>query len=897
MRSLHVAILAVALICAVAMPAAAGQAHDVAEGAGAESKATVVQLPPNLPIQRHYYDPSTGQQRMLAGELSDENLAYSNTPPPEIYLALGIPNVVVADDLMTAAIGGCDITAYEIMVAGMGDGGVPGFTVTFDLYDRCPHGGGEVIPGAGGSVTVDHDGLHAIVIDLSAAPVAGGKTVWLAVSVDSPSAGWVFGTPAEIGFTADVYDFVFVQCAARFGGTAVYAGFHARVWCEPPFETEFPAYLNNNLNGMPWSPGAVQWAMDDIELVVDDCIMTSYEIGAVAAGGGAVTMTAELQSLCGTANTIEGTQGATQFVADGSPMFARVEFPDGVDLGGSDSFWMAYRFNPNASAIVSGEATIGHTDDLIAWADGGGCSFTWFSGTPWAGLAVNVYCLGSTPIGACCELKDGLGTCRETTELICSPDGRERRWLRGATCDDPAAFDPPCGTAACCTPPQGPGGEACFNLTRDECEAIVDDVGNPAAWRPEYFCGDSGQHCVHWPCRYADGACDVPHDTPGCMTSDCCDAVCDIDPYCCEVEWDWNCVRGAIGNYCGGSTPVSYADCWSDEPGYGAIEVGANSTSYLSNEHDQTWGNERFCCHPAGAGNFGYGGIWAKFMATHTTARIDTCGTADDSASDSLLQLMRASDHSNEHAACESLTPIACNDDGDCGDLRAAICAHGLNPGETYYILLASKSSDSTGEHVLTITSPASAPCPDPAAAPTCPAGSINWIDPPDGVVDARQPHAPDDANVLRGIDRLHIEGPIGTAPACWTVCEEGGANGVGQVEPHADCSSTLHLERAMTAGAVTRIVYAGDGTSGAFTAHPGNVDASDATDPADIVSLIDVLNATAYSPWGTYSCDIDHSGVCDPSDIIGLIDLLNGAGSFAPWMAAPLPTATGDCP
>ena len=715
-RSLHVAILAAALACAIAVPAAAGQADEVSEGAGAEveAKAKAVQLVPNLPIQRHYYNPSTGKQRVFGGELSDENLAYSNTPPPEVYLALGLPNTALADDLMIVAIGGCDITAYEVMVAGGGDGNGPGFTATIELYDRCPHGGGEIIPGAGGSITVDNDGLHAIVVDLSDAPVAVSKTIWLAVSCDSGSAGWVLGTPAEIGFTANVYDFVYNHCAARFSGTTLYAGFHARVWCEPPFETEFPAYLNNDLTGQRWGQGAGSWTMDDVELIVDDCILTGYEIGAIGSNGGEVTVTAELRSQCGAAYTIEGTQGAAQFIGDESPVFARVSFPGGFDLSGSDSFWMAFNFTPAAQGILSGRATLGHTGDYFGLADGDGCSIFWWGG-PYAGFAINIYCLGSTPVGACCDLRRPQDErCRETTEFACDPYGRERRWSEGRTCDDPAAFDPPCGMSACCTPPEGPGGEGCFDLTQGECEAIVDDVGDPAAWQPGLFCGDSGHHCVRWPCRYADGACDVPHGTPGCMTAACCDEVCDVDPYCCEVEWDWNCVRGANNNYCGASVPVSYDRCWSNAPGRGAIEVGANSTSYLSNLFAARNYGEKFCCHPDGGGGYGDGGIWAKFTATDSTARVDTCGTVDEDATDSLLQLMRAADHTSEQSACESLTPIACNDDGDCGDGHAVICAGDLVAGETYYILLDSKTSETAGEYVLTVTSPAPPSCPDP---------------------------------------------------------------------------------------------------------------------------------------------------------------------------------------
>ena len=48
--------------------------------------------------------------------------------------------------------------------------------------------------------------------------------------------------------------------------------------------------------------------------------------------------------------------------------------------------------------------------------------------------------------------------------------------------------------------------------------------------------------------------------------------------------------------------------------------------------------------------------------------------------------------------------------------------------------------------------------------------------------------------------------------------------------------------------------------------------------------------------PWGLYSGDLDHSGVIAPADILTLIDLLNGTNGFAEWYGTALPEADG-CP
>ncbi len=42
-------------------------------------------------------------------------------------------------------------------------------------------------------------------------------------------------------------------------------------------------------------------------------------------------------------------------------------------------------------------------------------------------------------------------------------------------------------------------------------------------------------------CANGEGRCDEAKATPGCEDAECCRAVCAIDPFCCETEWDANC--------------------------------------------------------------------------------------------------------------------------------------------------------------------------------------------------------------------------------------------------------------------------------------------------------------------------------------------------------------------
>lgn len=190
--------------------------------------------------------------------------------------------------------------------------------------------------------------------------------------------------------------------------------------------------------------------------------------------------------------------------------------------------------------------------------------------------------------------------------------------------------------------------------------------------------------------------------------------------------------------------------------------------------------------------------------------------------------------------------------------------------------------------------------CPDLCGGAACPAGEINWISPPDGVVDARQPHPPNDAGELQGIDTIVLTGPVNPYATldCWSLVETGdgglGANRITVLNTDSFGRYTLTLARPITPGEATTITYQDDGggqTNGVFISHPGNVNADSQSSPSDILRLIDYINGVATSPWSIYSEDVDHSGLLGPPDILRTIDLLNGAGLFAPWLNTPLPT------
>jgi hypothetical protein len=51
------------------------------------------------------------------------------------------------------------------------------------------------------------------------------------------------------------------------------------------------------------------------------------------------------------------------------------------------------------------------------------------------------------------------------------------------------------------------------------------------------------------------GSCVMPHENVGCADATCCTAVCNVDPFCCDVGWDEYCAGGAVET-CGIPAPM-----------------------------------------------------------------------------------------------------------------------------------------------------------------------------------------------------------------------------------------------------------------------------------------------------------------------------------------------------
>ncbi len=658
-------------------------------------------------------------------------------------------------------------------------------------------------------------------------------------------------------------------------------------------EGEFIAYWNAELNVGACHVGVNKWIADDVELIVDECVMTAMEIG-VRGNAGPFTMDVEIWApLCGLPYVVDGTQRVFEGEGDGEPEVAHFDFPGGVPLP-SETLWVALRPDTSSTGWINAEyPELGHSQDLFAtWNEQEQeCDYYWYGYGPHAAFNVTIWCLGDPPMGACCDMDAGEPYCAETPQIDCL--GPLARWVEGASCDD---FDPPCGTSACCMPD-----DVCENVTEQECLAIEDPDGCPAEWQRGSFCDQAGQHCILWSCRCAEGPCNIQHSdySPGCEDPECCDEVCRRDPFCCDYWWDSVCADRAEmyctlpppNDYCVDAIALEQVD---ENPDPNVISLEESNQRATLSPSDPG-----FCCHPAGPGGHGLSTIWFTFDALDTSARIDTCTTTGGSGagSDSLLEVYAVGDPSTPEAACDSLIPLACNDDAEgcwTNGTNSRVHVFGLTIGETYYIQLASKTAANDGPYRLRITFPSPG---DPAG---CPDSLILWLDPPDGVVDARQPHAVNNPSELQGIDAIRVLHTTGSHDGCWSLCESdttAAPNAIAGVTRHTDCTSTIRLDRPMTPGAVTTISYNQGTDTARFTSHPGNVDGDATAAPADLLAMIDYLNGARSLPWGVYSCDLDRDGECQPPDILRLIDLMNGAGGFAPWLYTPLPVDDSPCP
>lgn len=170
-----------------------------------------------------------------------------------------------------------------------------------------------------------------------------------------------------------------------------------------------------------------------------------------------------------------------------------------------------------------------------------------------------------------------------------------------------------------------------------------------------------------------------------------------------------------------------------------------------------------------------------------------------------------------------------------------------------------------------------------------CPAGVVEFLDPPPGVVDARQAHPDDGSTATYGIDSVLVRAPEGSVE-CWSLCDTAVSPmdqlRISQIERLGGDQYLIKLARPMTPGMQARITYTDlydQRATAEFTFRPGDVNADGATTPADVMTLINVLNGQQSAPWGVLSTDIDRSGTTDYADVARLIEIVQQGSQSGP--------------
>jgi hypothetical protein len=228
---------------------------------------------------------------------------------------------------------------------------------------------------------------------------------------------------------------------------------------------------------------------------------------------------------------------------------------------------------------------------------------------------------GNPNAGDCCQANGGLG-CNDVVccETVCAADPFccEVAWdglCQGeafSLCPELCNFDKVCpGEGDCCTANGGLGcnDEACCNtvcsLDPFCCQVSWDGIcANEALVNCNGLCGEICGNPNAGSCCFASGGL-------GCNDVECCELVCAVDPFCCEVAWDSVCAGEAI-SMCPGCK--GFDPCANPDAGDCCIANGGIGCN------DETCCNavcavDPFCCQVA----------WDGICASEAAALCEAC--------------------------------------------------------------------------------------------------------------------------------------------------------------------------------------------------------------------------------------------------------------------------------
>ncbi len=381
----------------------------------------------------------------------------------------------------------------------------------------------------------------------------------------------------------------------------------------------------------------------------------------------------------------------------------------------------AEAIQPNTPTFFSTVSATGSTDPVddtqcagtfLDWGDPGTNPDVWFAFTPdQEGLATFTTC---DPAGFDTSMVLYTGSCGDLTQIACNGDGTGETGCQ--------AF-----YSRIADLPVEPGVTYYIRLGGYNAET---GTGNLTV----QFLGFGG-------CAGAEGSCIEAHPTPGCDNQACCAVACDIESFCCDVEWDEFCVQIALKN-------CDYVIC-PDVPGAPANNCPQTATVvpgggvYPFNSNGATTVGPAQSAATCSSGNdFFFNDLYWQFQAGATgTAVFSTCGTTpyDNKLALYDLGLDPASFDYNNLA----LALVACNDDGPSGECfltdgvtnYASELSATVQQGRTYLVRMGSYNEGETGTGTIAFTLPNPCELPDATSseAEACGENTDGGCTDPDG--------------------------------------------------------------------------------------------------------------------------------------------------------------------
>jgi len=518
----------------------------------------------------------------------DEVLVYQNTLG-EYFFHPGVGSRV-ADDL-TPIGESCTLSKFVIRVSGRVDGGGGDFGVEVELYDDCPDPsvGGQLIPHttrlvlglpddadvfhdlefdfADRGICADQSECHVSAQDCADTspcepdPLILPPTVWLRMRFTTSSAGIVVGSPAQVGNSEDAYDDVFGDCTQHFGlwPAFAHASFWVEIYAEPGCTCESDAACADGVfcNGSEicgasggCEPGPTPCARPD--LCHEESQSCSCETDAHCDDdlycNGMESCNESAACVTGAAPCAPGEvcdEEADECLCDSDD-----DCDDGLYCTGFESCDVA------TGACIAGDlpcARLDLCDDVTRECS---CEID-------DHCADGLFCNGA-------ETCDQAGVCLPGTmpcppNEVCDEMGDECLCDGNDDCDDGVFCNGTeiCDAAGHCIPEyvadcnnnstedtcdidQGTSQDCDGNAVPDDCQTDCDGDTIPDACEVPPFgdLPDCNGNLVPDNCDIAafHDCCDARNET-GCSNPDIEACVCDVDPFCCDTDWDRVCVE------------------------------------------------------------------------------------------------------------------------------------------------------------------------------------------------------------------------------------------------------------------------------------------------------------------------------------------------------------------